>query len=118
MENPIRSKLIRTIDAFIPKRISNASLEKMVSNMKIRDEMAIFLNSELSFIHKNETNWKIHSLVKKWQSMMSNKKFDLFDGVCNVIETNPKFKLPWTSVEVEQAISSTKKIFGISSDLW
>jgi hypothetical protein len=72
--------------------------------------MEHFLNEEIIPIHRAETNWKIHSLAKKWQSLMINKTFGLFDGICKMIETDSKFKLPWTAKEVEMAISSTKKL--------
>ena len=104
---------MRTAEVFIPKKITNLFIKKMVTNIKVKNEMSIFINDELTVNHKNETNRKIHSLAKKWQSLLSNKTFNLFDGICKVIEEDSKFKLPWTSKEVDHAIASTNKLFGI-----
>ncbi len=84
----------------------------MLAIPKIKSEMAHFLDEEIIAIHRAETNWKIHSLAKKWQALMANKTFDLFSGICKIIETDSKFKLPWTAKEVELAILSTKKLLG------
>lgn len=75
--------------------------------------MAIFLDSEIIPVHRNETNWKIHSLTKKWQALLTDRNFDLFEGICKVIELDSKFKLPWTFKEVHLAVLSTKKLFEI-----
>ena len=107
--------MIRLSDNFIPRKITNTFIQKMMLNTRFKQEIEIFLNDELIMIHKTETNWKIHSLAKKWQSLMLNKSFDLFDGICKVIETDSKFKLPWTITEVEQAIANTKKQFGLTN---
>jgi hypothetical protein len=77
--------------------------------------MEHFLSEEIVPIHREETNWKIHSLMTKWQSLMARKSFDLFDGICKVIENDSKFKLPWTAKEVELAVEGTRKLLAKQS---
>lgn len=102
----------RSVERFIPRKLTNTLIQKILAIPKIKSEMEHFLNEEIISIHKTETNWKIHSLAKKWQALMINKTFDLFSGICKMIETDSKFKLPWTAKEVQMAIASTKKLLG------
>ncbi len=113
---PPTSNLTRNADRYIPRKLTNSFIQKMAGIPKIKNEMTRFLRSEITPVHRNETNWKIHSLAKKWQGVLANKNFDLFEGICKVIELDPKFKLPWTSKEVDLAVSSTKKLFEIEFD--
>ncbi len=111
--NQRRSSIKRISDNFIPKKLPKIFIHKLVSNEKIKQEMAIFLKQDLEISHKNETNWKIHFLTKKWQAIMTQKRFDLFEKICDVIEKDSKFKLPWTSNEVDQCIGLTRSLFQI-----
>lgn len=108
-----RSFLTRNAERYIPRKLTNSFIQKMATIPKLREEMAIFLDSEIIPVHRNETNWKIHSLAKKWQALLTDRNFDLFEGICKVIELDSKFKLPWTFKEVHLAVLSTKKLFEI-----
>ena len=94
----------------MPKKLKNLVVQKMLAIPKIRAEMQIFVDEELMPMHQIETSWKLRSLNRRWQITFSQKAFDLFNQVCKVIETDPKFKLPWTNHEVNIAIDYVTKL--------
>lgn len=52
---------------------------------------------------KQEITKKLFTLVLKWVPCMQKKSFNNFSALCNYIEENPKFKLPWTLIEARDA---------------
>lgn len=115
-KRPWQSILTRNSDRFIPRKLTNSFIQKMATLPKLRSKIALFLENEIIPAHRNETNWKIHLLAKKWQALLNARNYDLFEGICKVIEFDPKFKLPWTTKEVDLAIASTKKLFEIDAN--
>ena len=85
-------------------------MAKALEQPAIENELRVFLAEHLAAIHQNEVNWKFHTVVKRWQVMISQKAYDLFQQICKVIELDPKFKLPWTAQEVEAAIEFTNNM--------
>lgn len=72
--------------------------EKFVSILKLYCED--FLMKEYSY----EISWKIFVLVKKWKKQSEKMDVNFFKKICDYIENNKQFKLPWTVGEVETGV--------------
>ena len=95
----------------MPKKITNGFVVKISNSPKLSQELNKYLDTMLVDEVKTETNRKMHSLSKKWQSSFLDKSHDIFDNICKVIENDPKFKLPWTINEVNSAIENIQTGF-------
>ena len=61
--------------------------------------------------YEKETKWKFYQMMLSWQDQITEKRWDLFHKICDNIERNPKYKLPWMMMEVIAAVESVKTLF-------
>jgi hypothetical protein len=103
-------------DYLVPKALTGNIVAKIVSSPKLKSELVKFLEEEISIIHRNEANWKIYVLSKKWQKILSHKTKNTFGDMLTYIEDDRRFKLPWTSTEVEIAIASANILINVNKN--
>lgn len=75
----------------------------MVSD-KFKHEVINYLSADFINEQMDEITRKLFGLVKKWKAGMNSHNIDVFKALCKSIETDAKFKLPWTVKEIRDAV--------------
>ena len=75
----------------------------LLKSKKLKKTILSYMQNSLINDQKLEITRKFYKIVRKWTSLSKNKSHSTFQLVCENIENNPKFKLPWTLVETEEA---------------
>ena len=81
-------------------------LEKVMTSEKFKQDVISYLDKTLVGEQTDEITRKLLGLVKKWKSTLQVHNIDVFKGLCKSIETDAKFKLPWTTHELHDAIQT------------
>ena len=74
-----------------------------MKSQKFREVSTNYINNELIPQQKQDITKKLYAMVRKWHIDTAPRSFFIFSKLCEYIETHPKFKLPWTVVEVKEA---------------
>ena len=85
-------------------------LERVMSSNDFRAAVIHYLNDIVVGEQKDEISRKLLSLTKKWKTVLSAPNVETFKSTCKTIETDPKFKLPWTVHEINDAIQVFSKL--------
>lgn len=88
------------------KKINNKIITSIFKSEKFVNILKLYCEDFLVKEYQYEISWKIFILVKKWKKQMNDDKMnqDVFKDICDHIETNKQFKLPWTLAEVESSV--------------
>ena len=77
-----------------------------------------YIQNELIKEQRAEITKKFFVIAKRWTLASKSKGFVTFRALCEDIENNQKFKLPWTIVDVQESARCFCEWFNInSSDL-
>lgn len=98
----------------MPKTIN---AEYMHNICKSQDFVSRFLDyayNHLRYDYEHVIDAKIECLIKKWDEMLEStdsEKNDVAEDITRYIEKNRKCKLPWSLVEVDDALVALRKLF-------
>ena len=108
------SKLTRKESIRVDK-VNSYFLNKVLESKLFTDKLIAFINTHLLKEQKTEINKKLFNLCKKWQSDRIDQTFESYQATVQKIKKDPKFKLPWTIMEVVEGVERFRKNYKIGS---
>jgi len=87
----------------------------LLKSKKLKKTILNYMQNSLIIDQKLEITRKLYKIVRKWTGLSKDKSHSTFQLVCDNIENNPKFKLPWTLVETEQAARNFCECFNVQN---
>jgi len=96
-----------------PKTINAAYVDNISKSEEFVRDFTKYLNQTLEAECREIIDSKINGLIQKWENDYeeSSHSEKVITEICDYIEKNKKCKLPWTVKEVQEAISSVRKLF-------
>lgn len=96
-----------------PKTINHEYIRNISHNSKFIAEFSSYMRRGLFEDYSKTIDNKINGLICKWGNQLKSAEDyeSTFNMIVVYIETNIKCKLPWSRLEVEEAIDFTDKLF-------
>lgn len=72
-----------------------------------------YLNYNFLRDYSKNIEKKLDGLINKWEDMVRKETLEKsLNKIVHCLKTNDKFKLPWTSWEVKEAVLETNNLLG------
>ncbi len=94
---------------FSINKINNKNLKMILQSKEFYRTIKNYCDNELNDIYKKEVTKKLYSLVLKWKNSVKGDglaMLKIMTNLCDSIENNKKFKLPWTLIEVQTSVEN------------
>ena len=99
-----------------PKTINNVYVENISKSPEFVRDFTGYLTQDLEGEYREVIDAKLNGLVQRWENeyQESRNGEEVIRNICQNIEKNKKFKLPWTVREVQEAVMSVRKLFDLN----
>lgn len=99
--------------AGMPKTINAVYMNNICRSEVFVAEFLDYAHNRLRFDYENIIDSKIEYLMKKWDAALevNRPRDEIMAEITSYIEKNRKCKLPWSLIEVDDALVSLKKLF-------